>query len=170
MAKPGKKPGKSTRSGPLEISRKSLLGPGARYQSRDARGRWSKTGTIKFPIDIGTAPKIDFQNFKPNLKTVEDYTINVRENGVLGVKEISKPTMAQLYENLRASICTLFFYKITNGQYRKMVCTLVDHEPVPSIYNRPGIMVVWDVEADNWRSFYPQRIVKLIRNEQTRAQ
>lgn len=106
----------------------------------------------------------------PNLKEIKDQSINIRENDVLGIIEITNPTINQIYEQLKSSICTLFFYKITNGSYRKMVCTLKGHEPVPNRYNKPGIIVVWDVEANNWRSFYPNRIFKLVRNEQTNIQ
>jgi len=107
------------------------------------------------------------KSYNPNLTVVKDQAINIRQNGILGITEISNPSIEQIYQELRTSICTLFFYKITNGQYRRMVCTLKDHEPVPNRFNKSGTMVVWDVEANNWRSFYPQRIFKLIRNEQT---
>lgn len=110
------------------------------------------------------------KNLHPNLREVKDKSINIRENNVLGIIEITNPTIEQIYQQLRTSICTLFFYKITNGTYRRMVCTLKDHEPVPNRYNKPGIMVVWDMEANNWRSFYPNRIFRLVRNEQTTIQ
>ena len=139
------------------------------FQERDSRGRFGKkkdTATFRFN-PTNSQINVDWDKFNPNLKEVKDNSINIRENNVLGITEITNPTINQIYEQLRTSICTLFFYKITTGAYRKMICTLVDHEPVPSKYNRPGVIVVWDLEANNWRSFYPKRIFKLIRNEQT---
>lgn len=160
MAKPGKK------------SNKQFTFHPHMFQKRDVRGRFGeKTSTATWKLRSGGLEiDIGWDKFNPNLTEVKDNSINVRENGILGIKEITNPTITQIYEQLRSSICTLFFYKITNGAYRKMVCTLVGHEPVPSIYNRPGVIVVWDLEANNWRSFYPNRIFKLIRNDQTSIQ
>lgn len=144
----------------------------SKFQSRDARGRFgAKTPSGLYTIKTGGVEiDVDWGKFNPTLAEVKDNSINIRENGILGVKEITNPTISQIYDQLRASVCTLFFYKVTNGAYRKMVCTLRGYEPVPSIYNRPGVIVVWDLEANNWRSFYPNRIFKLIRNEQTTVQ
>lgn len=81
--------------------------------------------------------------------------------------EISDPSSQQIVQELRNGECTIFFYKMTNGAARKMRCTLVEQEPVPSKYNKPNIIVVWDLDKNNWRSFYPDRVSKLIRNEET---
>ena len=66
--------------------------------------------------------------------------------------------------------CTIEFYKKTSrpsGEFRKMRCTLKDKNVIPQNPLKPGIVTVWDLDKSNWRSFYHNRISKLIRNEQT---
>jgi hypothetical protein len=112
----------------------------------------------------------NFNKSNPNLRYVDDKSIEIREKDQTGVTEIRNPTPLQLVNELKKSICTLFFYKATNGAFRRMVCTLKGYEPVPSKFNKPGIVVVWDLDHNNWRSFYPDRVFKLVRNENTKAQ
>ena len=104
------------------------------------------------------------------LKTIERSIAEVQEKTKFSPVEILNPTTNQLLEQLNAGECTLFFYKITDGTMRRMRCTLRGVNAVPTKYNRQGVMAVWDLDASAWRSFYPNRVFKLIRNEKTDIQ
>lgn len=104
------------------------------------------------------------------LKTVDRSTAQIQEKQDTTPTEILNPSLNELMEQLNAGICTLFFYKITDGTMRRMRCTLQGANPVPTKYNRQGVMAVWDLDASQWRSFYPNRVFKLIRNEKTNVQ
>lgn len=110
-------------------------------------------------------PKKPLHN--PTLRQVSDTTIEIREKDQIGKIELSNPSPSQIVEELQKSICTVFFYKTTTGSYRKMRCTLKEYTPVPSKYNRQGVIVVWDLDSNSWKSFYANRVFKLVRNEQT---
>ena len=104
------------------------------------------------------------------IKNVDGSSIKSRESVDISFVEIDNPTPAQIYQQLNSGVCTLFFYKITTGDFRKMKCTLSQDKPIPSKYNRQGVIVVWDLDANEWRSFYPNRVFRLIRDEQTDAE
>ena len=104
------------------------------------------------------------------LKTVDVFSIQVQENTDAAQKEFVNPSVSEITQQLNAGICTLFFYKITDGTMRRMRCTLQGVNAVPTKYNRQGVMAVWDLDASQWRSFYPNRVFKLIRNEKTDIQ
>ena len=104
------------------------------------------------------------------LKSVDRSTAEVQETRDSTPIEIINPSINQLMEQLNAGVCTLLFYKITDGTMRRMRCTLQDKDPVATKYNRQGVMAVWDLDASQWRSFYPNRVFKLIRNEKTNIQ
>jgi len=104
------------------------------------------------------------------LKSVDRPVVSVQEKRDNTAVEITNPSFAELMQQLNAGICTLFFYKITNGMFRRMRCTLNGVTPVENKYNRQGVVVVWDLDSSQWRSFYPNRVFKLIRNEKTDIQ
>jgi len=104
------------------------------------------------------------------LKTVDQTTLNVEETEQQTPTEIRNPSVQQIVNELNAGVCTLFFYKITNGTLRRMRCTLQGVNPVQTKYNRPGVVAVWDLDASQWRSFYANRVFKLVRNEKTDIQ
>jgi len=101
------------------------------------------------------------------LKSVDQTTLKIQESDEIHKIELSNPTLSQIIEQLQQGECTLFFYKITDGSFRRMRCTLEGVNPVPSKYNRPGTLVIWDLDANEWRSCYSNRVFKLIRNEKT---
>ena len=101
------------------------------------------------------------------IKSSEDAAIYKKEEGQVGYTQIESPSRNQLLQELSSGKCTLFFYKKTTGSFRKMRCTLAEQQPVPSKYNREDVIVVWDLDANQWRSFYPHLVFRLIRNEQT---
>jgi hypothetical protein len=104
------------------------------------------------------------------IKEVDDSSIKKKEVEDITSIIIDNPAPQDIINELRSGECTLFFYKITNGEFRKMRCSLTEETPVPSKYNRQGVIVVWDLDASQWRSFYPNRVFRLIRDEQTDAQ
>jgi len=104
------------------------------------------------------------------LKSVDRSTAEVQETRDSTPVEITNPSVNQLMEQLNTGVCTLLFYKITDGTMRRMRCTLQGVNAVPTKYNRQGVMAVWDLDASAWRSFYPNRVFKLIRNEKTNIQ
>lgn len=119
------------------------------------------------------------------LRQVDDPKIKIVEENDASTTEIMNPTAQQLYSELSKSVCTLFFYKITDGSMRKMRCTLNENafsekynsnsELKNKIlsdfsngkHNRQGLVPVWDMDSSSWKSFYINRVYKLIRNEQT---
>jgi hypothetical protein len=101
------------------------------------------------------------------LRKIDQQRVEIREKNTISPTQIINPTSSELVQQLQTGDCTVFFYKKTDGTSRRMKCTLKDREPVPSIFNRPEVMVVWDLDHNNWRSFYPSRVYKLIRNENT---
>jgi len=104
------------------------------------------------------------------LKEVDRPVVSVEEKQDKSSVEIQNPSLSDILQQLRAGICTLFFYKISDGTFRRMRCTLQGATPVGNKYNRQGVVVVWDLDASQWRSFYPNRVFKLIRNEKTDIQ
>lgn len=104
------------------------------------------------------------------LKQVDRSTGEIQEIQDKTPVEIPNPSVSDIVQQLQTGICTLFFYKITDGTFRRMRCTLQGVTPVASKYNRQGVVVVWDLDASQWRSFYPNRVFKLIRNEKTDIQ
>ena len=107
---------------------------------------------------------------KSSLVFVTQSDIKIQEKGEIHKIELQNPSQKDLIEQLNAGECTLFFYKVTDGAFRRMRCTLQNKESVPSKYNRQGVIVVWDLDTSQWRSFYPNRVFKLIRNETTDTQ
>jgi len=74
---------------------------------------------------------------------------------------------------LNKGVCTVEFYKRTSrprGEFRRMRCTLEGKDVIPENPIKPGIITVWDLDANNWRSFYHTSILRLIRNEETDTQ
>lgn len=101
------------------------------------------------------------------LRKIDQQRVDIREKNTISPAQIINPTLPELIEQLKTGNCTVFFYKKTDGTSRRMRCTLKDRTPEPSMYNRAEVLVVWDLEHNNWRSFYPERVYRLIRNEQT---
>jgi len=112
----------------------------------------------------------NFNKSLSKIKKVNDSLLEIKEKDQIGITEIDNPSPSDIINELKKSTCTVFFYKTTNGVMRRMTCTLNGHSPIPNKYNRNGVIVVWDVEANGWRSFYPERVFKLVRNEQTDMQ
>jgi hypothetical protein len=104
------------------------------------------------------------------LKVVDQNVVEVQENQDSSPKEFRNPSINDIMQQLNAGVCTLFFYKVTDGSFRRMRCTLSGVSAVPTKYNRQGVIAVWDLDANQWRSFYPNRVFKLIRNEKTDIQ
>lgn len=74
---------------------------------------------------------------------------------------------------LNKGVCTVDFYKRTSrprGEFRKMRCTLQGKDVTPQNPIKPGIITVWDLDKGDWRSFYHNSILKLVRNEETDAE
>jgi hypothetical protein len=126
-------------------------------QPRDAGGKFAKSEN-KILRTIG------------ELKFVDQSLAEIQEKKDKTPVEIINPSPTELDEQLNEGVCTLFFYKITDGTMRRMRCTLQDKDPVATKYNKQGVMAVWDLDASEWRSFYPNRVFKLIRNEKTDIQ
>lgn len=110
------------------------------------------------------------QRLAGELKFVDRSTLNIQETNQTTPTEIQNPSLQEIIKELNNGICTLFFYKITNGTLRRMRCTLQGVSPVQTKYNRQGVVPVWDLDANQWRSFYANRVFKLVRNEKTDIQ
>ena len=107
-----------------------------------------------------------------------------REKKVAAIKqkkpekiEIINPSAKQLYSELQKGICTVYFIKKTTNTSRRMTCTLDESRfggkyknQSPETSRISGLVPIWDLDADNWRSFYVNRVTKLIRNDQTDTQ
>ena len=122
------------------------------------------------------------------LRRVDESKLKIVETGDTAETEIRNPTPEQLYTELEKSECTVYFYKTTDGSARKMRCTLNQtsfsdkyrsNKQIKNLilsyfssgkHGKQGLVAVWDLDAQSWRSFYLNRVFKLIRNEQTRAE
>lgn len=104
------------------------------------------------------------------LKEVDRPVQQIQEKQDSVPTEITNPSMSDIVGQLQTGICTLFFYKITDGTMRRMRCTLQGVAPLANKCNKQGVVVVWDLDASQWRSFYPNRVFKLVRNEKTDIQ
>jgi len=122
------------------------------------------------------------------LRRVDDAKMKILEEKDSQETEIYKPTPEQIYAELEKSECTLFFYKMTDGTSRKMRCTLNEsafsekysaNRQIKSVilanfangkHGKPGLVPVWDLDAGGWKSFYINRVYKLVRNEQTEVE
>lgn len=68
--------------------------------------------------------------------------------------------------DLRSNICEVTFTK-ANGDERTMICTLIpDFLPTREAVTNVGPqyidqVVVWDLEANAWRSFKPSRVINI---------
>jgi len=103
-------------------------------------------------------------------KFVDRNVVEIQETQQTSPTEVVNPSTSVIMQQLQSGVCTLFFYKITDGSFRRMRCTLQGVSAVPTKYNRQGVIAVWDLDANQWRSFYPNRVFKLIRNEKTDIQ
>jgi len=122
------------------------------------------------------------------LRRVDDAKIKIVEENDTSETEIYKPTPEQVYSELEKSECTLFFYKMTDGTARKMRCTLNQsafsekystNRQIKNVilsnfangkHGKSGLVPVWDLDSQSWKSFYINRVYKLVRNEQTDAE
>lgn len=110
------------------------------------------------------------QQISGQLRSVDRSTEQIQETRDSTAVEIQNPSLSEIVNQLKSGICTLFFYKMTDGTMRRMRCTLQGASPVENKCNRQGVVVVWDLDASQWRSFYPNRVFRLIRNEKTDIQ
>jgi hypothetical protein len=122
------------------------------------------------------------------LRRVNDTKMKIVEQDDTTETQIYKPTPEQLYSELEKSECTLFFYKMTDGTARRMRCTLNEsaftekyqaNDNIKNIilsnfangkHGKAGLVPVWDLDSKSWKSFYVNRVYKLVRNEQTDAE
>ena len=88
-------------------------------------------------------------------------------------KETNMISKEQLIENLHKGICTIVFEKV-DGTMRTMKCTL--HQDYIPERSRPaenleestprkrpeGVIAVWDIENNGWRSFRINQVEKLL--------
>jgi len=119
------------------------------------------------------------------LTRIDESKIEITEKKDTVPSVIQNPSAQQIYAELEKSVCTLFFYKFTDGRHRKMRCTL-NQEMFSTKYSssrtlksaiianfargkhgKEGLVPVWDLDAHEWRSFYVDRVYKLVRNEKT---
>lgn len=98
---------------------------------------------------------------------------------------LDNPSKEQIIEQLRTGDCTVYFAKVTDGTQRTMKCTLIPaawpakykgkKSTIASIFadaasgkhGKQFLIPVWDLEASQWRSFYTNRVSRLIRDENT---
>ena len=134
------------------------------------------------------AKKSKDDQIKGNLRRVDNSKLTIVEQGDTKETQIEHPTPQQIYSELQKSECTLYFYKKTDGTMRRMRCTLNEgafstkyrtnkqlRGELLSYFSsgkqgKPGLVAVWDLDAHTWRSFYLNRVYKLVRNEQTEAE
>lgn len=81
-------------------------------------------------------------------------------------QEIEKSVERDLIQYLREKVLTITFTK-KDGTERVMKCTLMDSylpetDVITESRERPtGLVSVWDVEANGWRSFYVESITDI---------
>jgi|6_EtaG_2_1085325.scaffolds.fasta_scaffold95520_3 hypothetical protein len=77
-----------------------------------------------------------------------------------------------VYSLLRKNLCRVIFKKVTNGSVRVMLCSL-SLEHIPKNKHQEAILlisdprdvflkqkvVVWDIESNDWRSFYENTLL-----------
>jgi hypothetical protein len=76
-------------------------------------------------------------------------------------------TLVEYYiDSLKNDICVVEFTK-QNGETRRMRCTLMDKylpkenrkDEETKVHMRKGLtVIVWDLDSNGWRSFYPSSI------------
>lgn len=122
------------------------------------------------------------------LRRVDEVKLKITEKNDKEATELLDPSAEEIYSELSKGECTLFFYKMTDGRHRKMRCTLNQDEFSTKYssqrllktlivsqfangkHNKEGLVPVWDLDADGWKSFYLNRVYRLVRNEQTDAE
>lgn len=122
------------------------------------------------------------------LRHIDDQRIKIREKQDIVSSEIMDPTPEEIYDQLQKGICTLFFYKMTDGTARRMRCTLQQsyfskkyrtNKSVRKVikenfengkHGKHGLVPVWDMDHNGWKSFYLNRVYRLVRDEQTDAE
>lgn len=133
-------------------------------------------------------PETKADHLRSLLVRIDEAKAEITEKGDASPSTIKNPSAEQIYAQLSKSVCTLFFYKMTDGRSRKMRCTLDQtrfdgkyktsrtlHSAILSNFasgkhGKEGLVPVWDLDAQNWRSFYVDRVYKLVRNEKTDAE
>lgn len=132
--------------------------------------------------------KINQDRIESFLRKVEQNKLEIQEKEDIAPIEIDNPSPEQIFSELKKSECTLFFYKMTDGSSRRMRCTLNQsyfsekyrensfiNEVILSNFNygkhgKANLLPVWDLTSSSWKSFYLDRVYKLIRNEKTDIQ
>ena len=80
----------------------------------------------------------------------------------------------ELYDALTKNLCRIIFKKVTNGSLRFMLCSLsLDFIPKhaysdaikiisnPEEFIKTQKIVVWDIESNDWRSFYKNSVISV---------
>jgi hypothetical protein len=87
-------------------------------------------------------------------------------------------TQEVIMENL-TGFCTVYFNKKSNGASRRLSCTLEQNSiPTSQSNTRQNFfspqkgdrVVVWDLNAQGWKSFYMSSVIKFIRDDTTGLQ
>lgn len=84
-----------------------------------------------------------------------------------------------LLEELNKGFCKVQFRKVTNGQYRTLVCTL-DKTKIPARYTKsiagalsgsddPDLLPVFDLVSKQWKSFYISNVLYMYTEEELTA-
>lgn len=84
-----------------------------------------------------------------------------------------------LVSELNKGFCKVQFRKVTNGQYRTLICTL-DHTKIPAKYTKsaakamagsddPDLLPVFDLVSKTWKSFYISNVLYMYTEEELRA-
>jgi hypothetical protein len=82
-------------------------------------------------------------------------------------KNYGQFSVSQLRDALNDHVLKVKFLKI-NGEERTMICTLSDsivnfvpQQNMPAAVAETGNVVVWDLDAGDWRSFHADRVYRV---------
>lgn len=95
--------------------------------------------------------------------------MNIIKDTIAEIKNI--PTQEKLIETLQESTVIVTFKKL-DGDERIMTCTKnlssipAENHPKGVKEGKPGNITVWDVNAQGWRSFVYDRVIKVEHLEQ----
>ena len=114
----------------------------------------------------------DINVFDPLTDYIMDVTV-ITKDAAYKTDHIS--TQEVIMENL-TGLCTVYFTKKSNGGSRRLTCTLQQNGiPTSQLNTRQNFfspqkgdrVVVWDINAQGWKSFYMSSVIKFIRDDTT---
>jgi hypothetical protein len=88
-----------------------------------------------------------------------------------GIKKVRTKNPSEIASLLKERICTVEFVRVTNPKVKRVMrCTIneryvSDKGKAMGVTSRRGLITVWDVDINYWRSFYASTVLQISYDE-----